>query len=196
VVAIIRQIDNLEGFSHDPRCRDFVDLDDSGQFARDSSNAQSQLQQELRSRLGHVCEVTGILLHKVPLSSSRDRQGAEDSSDDQPLPDSRGSEIPLNHTDECRRPLYLKILFEEAKLWRSYDEPTAPGGSVPELLEQLFARLSLETNHGPLLVGRARPDALGIPSSAAAGTPRRHADRGVGQANRERGWPHDPRRPL
>ncbi|MEO8497887.1 MAG: AAA family ATPase, partial [Planctomycetota bacterium] len=56
---------------------------------------------------------------------------------------------------ECRSPLYLKILFEEVRHWRSYDAPTELGGSVSELLEQLFVRLSLETNHGPMLVERA-----------------------------------------
>lgn len=55
----------------------------------------------------------------------------------------------------CRQPLYLKLLFEEAKLWRSYDSPVEPGNGVPALLDQLFDRLSLETNHGELLVNRA-----------------------------------------
>lgn len=70
----------------------------------------------------------------------------------------------------CRQPLYLKLLFEEAKLWRWYDEPTtksstnrereAPaepqatelGDGVPALLEQLFDRLSQPEHHGESLV--------------------------------------------
>jgi len=56
----------------------------------------------------------------------------------------------------CRQPIYLKLLFEEVRLWHSYSPPAAPGDSVPALLGQLFDRLSLDTNHGPLLVNRAR----------------------------------------
>jgi len=54
----------------------------------------------------------------------------------------------------CRQPIYLKLLFEEARLWQSYDAPPRLGENVPALLKQLFDRLSLETNHGPLLVNR------------------------------------------
>ena len=52
----------------------------------------------------------------------------------------------------CRQPLYIKLLFEEAKLWRSYDELGELGGSVPELLQQLCQRLSRPENHGESLV--------------------------------------------
>lgn len=54
----------------------------------------------------------------------------------------------------CRQPIYLKLLFEEIHLWRSYDPAPVPGDSVPALLGQLFDRLSQPTNHGPLLVHR------------------------------------------
>ncbi len=54
----------------------------------------------------------------------------------------------------CRQPIYLKLLFEEVQLWHSYDPAPVPDESVPALLKQLFDRLSLETNHGPLLVNR------------------------------------------
>jgi len=58
----------------------------------------------------------------------------------------------LDSVPTCRQPLYLKLLFEEAKLWRSYDEPPGPGGSVADLLEQLCQRLSRPENHGESLV--------------------------------------------
>jgi hypothetical protein len=53
-------------------------------------------------------------------------------------------------------PLYLKLAFEEARRWRSYD-------GVPELhptirgviRDDLFARLSAEANHGGVFVRRA-----------------------------------------
>lgn len=63
--------------------------------------------------------------------------------------------------EACRQPLYLKLLFEEVKLWRSYDadrrlnEPSVAGAFVSALLQQLFDRLSLEVHHGQLLVARA-----------------------------------------
>jgi hypothetical protein len=53
---------------------------------------------------------------------------------------------------ECRQPIYLKLLFEEARLWRSYDAIPELGEDVPALLDQLFKRHSLKTNHGQLLV--------------------------------------------
>ncbi len=52
----------------------------------------------------------------------------------------------------CRQPLFLKLLFEEAKLWNSWDSPAAPGNSVSELLQQLCQRLSRSENHGESLV--------------------------------------------
>jgi hypothetical protein len=63
-------------------------------------------------------------------------------------------ETKLEQVHACRQPLYLKLLFEEVKLWRSYNSPDEPGSSVPDLLEQLHKRLSSETNHGHLLVER------------------------------------------
>jgi hypothetical protein len=58
----------------------------------------------------------------------------------------------LESVAACRQPLYLKLLFEEAKLWRSYDEPTEPGDSAAELLQQLCQRLGGPENHGESLV--------------------------------------------
>ena len=56
------------------------------------------------------------------------------------------------------RPLYLKLAFEEARLWRSYD-PLAAGmlaAGIPELIRaNLFARLADARNHGDVLVSHA-----------------------------------------
>jgi len=76
--------------------------------------------------------------------------------------------------EPCRQPLYLKLLFEEVKLWRSYDdhvylnEPESQNETeaaaktrdssnryVGALLNQLFDRLRMDANHGSLLVNRA-----------------------------------------
>ena len=54
----------------------------------------------------------------------------------------------------CRQPIYLKLLFEEARLGRSYDPVSGLGEGVAALLGQLFERLSQPANHGPLLVER------------------------------------------
>src|SRR5271165_3578626 len=52
---------------------------------------------------------------------------------------------------ECRHPLYLKILFEEARLWRSYDAIAVLGQDVPGLLKTLFDRLEQPVNHGSMV---------------------------------------------
>jgi WD40 repeat protein len=57
-------------------------------------------------------------------------------------------------SEGCRQPIYLKLLFEEARLWRSFDAAPESGESVPAILGQLFKRLSQPANHGPLLVER------------------------------------------
>jgi hypothetical protein len=51
-------------------------------------------------------------------------------------------------TDACRQPLYLKILFEEARLWRPYDQAPEPGAKVDDLLGALLKRLAAPANHG------------------------------------------------
>lgn len=59
-------------------------------------------------------------------------------------------------------PLYLRVAFEEARRWKSYDGlpcgvDEVPGLSpdIPGILKDLFWRLSQETNHGQLLVSRS-----------------------------------------
>lgn len=56
------------------------------------------------------------------------------------------------------RPLYLKLAFEEARLWHSYSpaaETTLKAG-IRELIEgNLFPRLADPANHGPALVSHA-----------------------------------------
>jgi len=56
----------------------------------------------------------------------------------------------------CGLPLYLKLAFEEARGWASYLAPgeCLLGEGVEGVIDTLLNRLSLEANHGPLLVGR------------------------------------------
>jgi WD40 repeat protein len=57
----------------------------------------------------------------------------------------------LKGTTDCRQPLYMRILFEEARRWPSYTPPPPLGASVPELLQSLFKRLGEPAAHGPLV---------------------------------------------
>ena len=62
---------------------------------------------------------------------------------------------------QCGLPLYLKLAFEEAKKWRSYDGIPKYEGypglakDIPGIIGNLFWRLSLPVNHGNLLVERS-----------------------------------------
>ena len=59
-------------------------------------------------------------------------------------------------------PLHLRLIFEEVRRWRSFDglpggADSRPGvpGTVAGAVDDLLWRLSLESNHGPVLVPRA-----------------------------------------
>jgi WD40 repeat protein/ABC-type cobalamin/Fe3+-siderophores transport system ATPase subunit len=58
---------------------------------------------------------------------------------------------------QSKLPLYLKLAFEEARRWPSFNtaETCDLGGDVGGMIEVLFDRLSQESNHGPLLVNRS-----------------------------------------
>ena len=56
------------------------------------------------------------------------------------------------------RPLYLKLAFEEARLWPSFagKSETKLHAGIPELIKgDLFARLAAPENHGPVMVAHA-----------------------------------------
>jgi len=59
----------------------------------------------------------------------------------------------------CAIPLYLKLAFEEARRWRSYDHLDDPAATlapdVTGLISDLYTRLGLPQNHGELLVQRS-----------------------------------------
>ncbi|HEX2120633.1 MAG TPA: DUF4062 domain-containing protein [Thermoanaerobaculia bacterium] len=55
----------------------------------------------------------------------------------------------------CPLPLYLKVAFEEAKRWKSYDGAVSLRPDVESMIRELFARLSLDTHHGPTLVAES-----------------------------------------
>src|ERR1700690_1390389 len=58
---------------------------------------------------------------------------------------------------ETGSPLYLKLAFEEARLWRSFDplDRCVLGDGLPSIVSQLFERLSKPENHGAVLLRHA-----------------------------------------
>jgi hypothetical protein len=52
-------------------------------------------------------------------------------------------------------PLYLKLAFEEARRWKSFDPNTKLNPDIPGIIRQLFTRLSSDTNHGEIMVSRS-----------------------------------------
>ena len=69
------------------------------------------------------------------------------------LQDFQSKEV-LNKFAECGLPLYLKLAFEEARRWRSHTKETL-GSNVPELIQNLFNRLSSSYDHDQLMVSRS-----------------------------------------
>jgi len=52
-------------------------------------------------------------------------------------------------------PLYLKLAFEEARCWKSYTESVELSSDIPGIIRDLFRRLSLDANHGQMMVSRS-----------------------------------------
>lgn len=52
-------------------------------------------------------------------------------------------------------PLYLKFAFEEARLWKSYSTSVSLSPDITGIINDLFTRLSNESNHGVMLVSHA-----------------------------------------
>jgi len=52
-------------------------------------------------------------------------------------------------------PLYLRLAFERARSWRSFDPPQPLGDDVSAIIRQTFARLSDAANHGEPMIRRS-----------------------------------------
>ena len=62
----------------------------------------------------------------------------------------------LNGFERSRLPLYLKLAFEEARHWHSYDSHShSLGETVSEIVENFLSRLSRPDNHGCFFVARS-----------------------------------------
>ena len=68
----------------------------------------------------------------------------------------------LSRYTACPNPLYLKLAFEEARRWHSYDgvplgadDVSGLSEDIPGIIQDLFVRLSDQANHGEVLVSRS-----------------------------------------
>lgn len=63
----------------------------------------------------------------------------------------------LEKFERCGLPLYLKLAFEEARRWKSYNDrqSTSLSPDIPGIIRDLFDVLSDEANHGAMMVSRS-----------------------------------------
>ena len=61
----------------------------------------------------------------------------------------------LDKFTQCGLPLYLKLCFEEAKLWKSYTPLPTLKDDILGMIQTLFQRLSLNSNHGKMIVAHS-----------------------------------------
>ena len=71
----------------------------------------------------------------------------------------------LSNLQECGLPLYLKLAFEQARRWKSYDKSIKLSRDIHGVIHDLFERLSSEMNHGRIMTGHS----LGYISAAKNG---------------------------
>jgi len=55
----------------------------------------------------------------------------------------------------CPLPLFLKLAFEEARRWKSYDGAPRLGADTEGIIRDLFARLRAPANHGQVMVSKS-----------------------------------------
>lgn len=60
--------------------------------------------------------------------------------------------VVLKAFSQCPLPLYLKLAFEEVKLWTSYNDLCILHPSIEGIIQQFFERLSHPSHHGSLLI--------------------------------------------
>jgi hypothetical protein len=99
----------------------------------------------------------------VPVQLERMAQSEGEQALDELLREARRTLQPwqrdtvLAHFARCGLPLYLKLAAEESRLWKSYapGDACTLGEGVAGIIDTLFARLSSNANHGPVLVERS-----------------------------------------
>ncbi|MCX5800577.1 MAG: DUF4062 domain-containing protein [Candidatus Eisenbacteria bacterium] len=66
----------------------------------------------------------------------------------------QGTEI-LAKFRKCALPLYMRLAFEEVRLWKSHTEQKELGLDIGGVIGNLFQRLSSDANHGRVVVSRS-----------------------------------------
>ncbi|WP_033542963.1 DUF4062 domain-containing protein [Planococcus sp. CAU13] len=61
-------------------------------------------------------------------------------------------QVVMEAFEKCPLPLFLKLAFEESKLWKSYTKEVVIQPSISELIGQFLKRISDNSNHGFQLV--------------------------------------------
>ncbi|PLS02332.1 DUF4062 domain-containing protein [Neobacillus cucumis] len=58
----------------------------------------------------------------------------------------------MNAFRKCPLPLFLKLVFEEVKLWHSYSNQASLPETIQGMIDLFIGRLAAESNHGTILV--------------------------------------------
>jgi hypothetical protein len=69
--------------------------------------------------------------------------------------DSEGQDPRAGGMVKSGLPLYLKLAFEEARRWKSYTPAVSLAPNIPNIIRQLYGRLSLDANHGAVVMSRS-----------------------------------------
>lgn len=110
---------------------------------------------DLVSALSRMLPPTGLVeLLAMPLAEGRVLLDLWLDDADRTLQAQQRDEV-LAKFDRNGLPLYLKLAFEEARRWASYDPVPSLSPDIPGIIRDLFARLSQPENHGPVLVSRS-----------------------------------------
>ena len=93
-----------------------------------------------------------VKLESMPLNEGQDLLKAWLKDARRSLQDNQEKELLNKFTRAKGLPLYLKLAFEEARQWKSYTplKPLSP--DIQGIIGGLFTRLSLDENHGELMV--------------------------------------------
>jgi WD40 repeat protein len=93
-------------------------------------------------------------LNPIPISEARILLDRWLKDADRTLQEAQQDAV-LRGFETCGLPLYLKLAFEEARKWKSFDSPINLNPGIRGIIRNLFSRLSGEANHGKLLLARS-----------------------------------------
>lgn len=156
-------LDALDQLSEADNARNLVwlplELPPNVRLVVSTSTEPGDTEAVLKRRLPEECRFS---LDNMPVEEAHDLLGnwfddvertLEGRTRDYPSCDRQWRHV-LDCFKQCPRPLYLKLAFEEARRWRSFDplQNTPLPSDLRPLIEQLFARLSARASHGATLI--------------------------------------------